>query len=135
MLHWVFKVADRNKTIHFYRNVLGMRVLRHEEFEEGCDAQCNGYVFQLTFMSCDHISYHYAQLLVLNYHNFISFLIWCLDHHYYYYIYYHCLYYNHFNYYYHCYHYFPFFSFFLMEKPPFIFHKLAFQFFKFFIVS
>ncbi|EGD72430.1 juvenile hormone binding protein [Salpingoeca rosetta] len=42
MLHWVFKVADRGQTIKFYRSVLGMRVLRHEEFEEGCDAQCNG---------------------------------------------------------------------------------------------
>lgn len=41
-LHWVFKVANRNDTIHFYRDVLGMTVLRHEEFEEGCEATCNG---------------------------------------------------------------------------------------------
>eukprot|EP00056_Hartaetosiga_gracilis_P019576 m.14933 g.14933 ORF g.14933 m.14933 type:complete len:303 (+) comp7786_c0_seq1:92-1000(+) len=41
-LHWVFKVANRNLTMRFYRNVLGMGVLRHEEFTEGCDAQCNG---------------------------------------------------------------------------------------------
>lgn len=41
-LHWVFKVGDRGKTIDFYRNVLGMKVLRHEEFEEGCAATCNG---------------------------------------------------------------------------------------------
>lgn len=41
-LHWVFKIGDRSKTIDFYRNVLGMKVLRHEEFEEGCEATCNG---------------------------------------------------------------------------------------------
>ncbi|KAJ8385067.1 hypothetical protein AAFF_G00195970 [Aldrovandia affinis] len=41
-LHFVFKVGDRAKTATFYRDVLGMRILRHEEFEEGCKAACNG---------------------------------------------------------------------------------------------
>ncbi|XP_063151717.1 glyoxalase domain-containing protein 4 isoform X1 [Candoia aspera] len=41
-LHFVFKVGDRAQTIRFYRELLGMRVLRHEEFEEGCKASCNG---------------------------------------------------------------------------------------------
>jgi len=41
-LHFVFKVGDRNKTAQFYKNVLGMKILRHEEFEEGCKAACNG---------------------------------------------------------------------------------------------
>ncbi|XP_076002231.1 glyoxalase domain-containing protein 4 [Genypterus blacodes] len=41
-LHFVFKVGDRGKTATFYRDVLGMKVLRHEEFEEGCKATCNG---------------------------------------------------------------------------------------------
>ncbi|XP_060527847.1 ionotropic receptor 40a-like [Cylas formicarius] len=41
-LHYVFKVADRKATMDFYRNILGMKVLRHEEFKEGCEAQCNG---------------------------------------------------------------------------------------------
>ncbi|KAG9330335.1 hypothetical protein JZ751_025676 [Albula glossodonta] len=41
-LHYVFKVGDRAKTAAFYRDVLGMRILRHEEFEEGCKATCNG---------------------------------------------------------------------------------------------
>jgi len=41
-LHFVFKVANRKSTIDFYRNVLGMKVLRHEEFEKGCEAACNG---------------------------------------------------------------------------------------------
>ncbi|KAJ6657308.1 hypothetical protein lerEdw1_002675 [Lerista edwardsae] len=41
-LHFVFKVGDRTQTSRFYRELLGMRVLRHEEFEEGCKATCNG---------------------------------------------------------------------------------------------
>jgi len=41
-LHWVFKVGDRKETMRFYREVLGMQVLRHEEFTEGCLAACNG---------------------------------------------------------------------------------------------
>ncbi|KAM8903082.1 glyoxalase domain-containing protein 4 isoform 1-T1 [Spinachia spinachia] len=41
-LHFVFKVGDRTKTAVFYRDVLGMKILRHEEFEEGCKATCNG---------------------------------------------------------------------------------------------
>ncbi|CEL98616.1 unnamed protein product [Vitrella brassicaformis CCMP3155] len=41
-LHWVFKVGDLAKTLEFLSSVLGMRVLRHEEFEEGCEATCNG---------------------------------------------------------------------------------------------
>ncbi|KAM6372915.1 glyoxalase domain-containing protein 4 isoform 1-T1 [Pluvialis apricaria] len=41
-LHFVFKVGDRGRTARFYRELLGMSVLRHEEFEEGCKATCNG---------------------------------------------------------------------------------------------
>ncbi|XP_025405757.1 glyoxalase domain-containing protein 4 [Sipha flava] len=41
-LHFVFKVAERTKTIKFYRELLGMKVLRHEEFTQGCEAACNG---------------------------------------------------------------------------------------------
>ncbi|XP_074016689.1 glyoxalase domain-containing protein 4 isoform X6 [Numenius arquata] len=41
-LHFVFKVGDRGRSARFYRELLGMRVLRHEEFEEGCKASCNG---------------------------------------------------------------------------------------------
>ncbi|BFG01390.1 glyoxalase domain-containing protein 4 [Drosophila madeirensis] len=41
-LHYVFKIGDRAKNAHFFRQVLGMKVLRHEEFKEGCDAECNG---------------------------------------------------------------------------------------------
>lgn len=41
-LHYVVRVPDRKKTIQFYRDILGMKVLRHEEFMEGCAAACNG---------------------------------------------------------------------------------------------
>ncbi|XP_053563348.1 glyoxalase domain-containing protein 4 [Bombina bombina] len=41
-LHYVLKVWDRPLTAKFYRELLGMKVLRHEEFEEGCKATCNG---------------------------------------------------------------------------------------------
>ncbi|XP_072024637.1 glyoxalase domain-containing protein 4-like [Amphiura filiformis] len=41
-LHFVFKVGDRTTTAKFYRDVLGMKFLRHEEFTEGCKATCNG---------------------------------------------------------------------------------------------
>ncbi|XP_065709451.1 glyoxalase domain-containing protein 4 [Patagioenas fasciata] len=41
-LHFVFKVGDRARTARFFRELLGMSVLRHEEFSEGCKATCNG---------------------------------------------------------------------------------------------
>ncbi|KAJ8961068.1 hypothetical protein NQ314_005998 [Rhamnusium bicolor] len=41
-LHYVFKIPDRKRTMEFFREVLGMKILRHEEFSEGCDAACNG---------------------------------------------------------------------------------------------
>jgi len=41
-LHYVFKIGDRKLTAHFYRDILGMKVLRHEEFADGCEAACNG---------------------------------------------------------------------------------------------
>uniref|UniRef100_A0A0X3PNB0 Glyoxalase domain-containing protein 4 n=1 Tax=Schistocephalus solidus TaxID=70667 RepID=A0A0X3PNB0_SCHSO len=41
-LHFVFKITKRNEVVNFYKEVLGMKVLRHEEFHEGCKASCNG---------------------------------------------------------------------------------------------
>uniref|UniRef100_A0A182QWA9 VOC domain-containing protein n=1 Tax=Anopheles farauti TaxID=69004 RepID=A0A182QWA9_9DIPT len=41
-LHYVLKIGDRAKNIQFFREILGMKVLRHEEFTQGCDAACNG---------------------------------------------------------------------------------------------
>lgn len=43
-LHYVFKIGDRKLSSKFYRDVLGMKILRHEEFADGCEAACNGYV-------------------------------------------------------------------------------------------
>ena len=40
-MHFVYKIADRTESVKFYRS-LGMKILRHEEFEEGCDAQVRG---------------------------------------------------------------------------------------------
>ncbi|ELU09205.1 hypothetical protein CAPTEDRAFT_224395 [Capitella teleta] len=42
ILHYVFKIGNRSETARFYRDVLGMKILRHEEFTEGCKAACNG---------------------------------------------------------------------------------------------
>ncbi|CRK91116.1 CLUMA_CG004804, isoform A [Clunio marinus] len=41
-LHHVFRIGNRAATMDFYRKILGMKVLRHEEFTETCAAQCNG---------------------------------------------------------------------------------------------
>ncbi|XP_054730383.1 glyoxalase domain-containing protein 4 [Anastrepha obliqua] len=41
-LHYVLKIGNRGKNAFFFRDILGMKVLRHEEFKEGCEAQCNG---------------------------------------------------------------------------------------------
>lgn len=41
-LHYVFKIGNRRKAYDFFIKTLGMKVLRHEEFEEGCKATCNG---------------------------------------------------------------------------------------------
>ena len=41
-LHFVLKISEREKTMKFFRNLLQMTPLRHEEFNEGCAAACNG---------------------------------------------------------------------------------------------
>ncbi|KAK5974004.1 Glyoxalase domain-containing protein 4 [Trichostrongylus colubriformis] len=41
-LHYVFKIGDRKASYEFFTKVLKMKVLRHEEFTEGCKAECNG---------------------------------------------------------------------------------------------
>lgn len=41
-LHWVLKIGSLKKSMYFFENVLGLRVLRHEEFSSGCEATCNG---------------------------------------------------------------------------------------------
>ena len=41
-LHFVLKISERQKTMSFFRDLLKMTPLRHEEFDEGCAAACNG---------------------------------------------------------------------------------------------
>jgi thiol-disulfide isomerase/thioredoxin len=41
-LHWVTKIGSLRNSLRFYELVFGFRVLRHEEFESGCEATCNG---------------------------------------------------------------------------------------------
>ena len=41
-LHWVLKVGNLKESLFFFETILGLRVLRHEEFYEGCEATCNG---------------------------------------------------------------------------------------------
>lgn len=42
LLHITLKITDRLATKNFVCNILGMKILRHEEMGEGCSAQCNG---------------------------------------------------------------------------------------------
>lgn len=41
-LHYTLKITDRLATKNFFCNILGMKILRHEEMDSGCAAQCNG---------------------------------------------------------------------------------------------
>ena len=41
-LHWVLKIGSLKKSMDFLNGVVGLRVLRHEEFASGCEATCNG---------------------------------------------------------------------------------------------
>ena len=41
-LQWVIKIGNLKKSIDFFSKVFEMKVLRHEEFDAGCEAKCNG---------------------------------------------------------------------------------------------
>jgi catechol 2,3-dioxygenase-like lactoylglutathione lyase family enzyme len=41
-VHFTMKITDRLATKNFFCNILGMKILRHEEMDSGCSAQCNG---------------------------------------------------------------------------------------------
>lgn len=41
-LHYVLKIGNLKKNVEFFRDKLQMKVLRHEVFDEGCEAACNG---------------------------------------------------------------------------------------------
>ena len=40
--HWVIRTSKLEATLDFLKQVLGMRVLRHEENDEPCPITCNG---------------------------------------------------------------------------------------------
>ena len=42
VLHWVIRVSSLEETVAFTTEVLGMKVLRHEENAEPCPLTCNG---------------------------------------------------------------------------------------------
>jgi catechol 2,3-dioxygenase-like lactoylglutathione lyase family enzyme len=42
LLHFTLKLTDRLIVKNFFCGILGMKMLRHEEMESGCVAQCNG---------------------------------------------------------------------------------------------
>ncbi|KAI6177361.1 Glyoxalase-like domain-containing protein [Aphelenchoides bicaudatus] len=69
-IHYVFRIADRKKAIDFYKNTLLMHVLRHEEFEGGCAATCNGPYsgnWSKTMIGYGHEKDHYVLELTYNY--------------------------------------------------------------------
>ena len=42
LLHFTMKITDRLAAKNFFCNILGMKILRHEEMDFGCSARCNG---------------------------------------------------------------------------------------------
>ncbi|CAF3734052.1 unnamed protein product [Rotaria sp. Silwood1] len=42
LLHYTMKITDRLAAKNFFCNILGMKILRHEEMDSGCSARCNG---------------------------------------------------------------------------------------------
>ncbi|CAM9924748.1 unnamed protein product, partial [Heterosigma akashiwo] len=69
-LHWVLKIGNLKKSMHFYENVLGLQVLRHEEFKSGCEATCNGPyagAWSKTMIGRGPEEQHFALELTYNY--------------------------------------------------------------------
>lgn len=70
MLHYVLKIGNRAANINFFRNILGMKVSRHEEFTEGCVATCNGPYdnrWSKTMLGYGPESSHFHVELIYNY--------------------------------------------------------------------
>jgi len=69
-LHYVFRVGNRQTSYDFYIKTLGMRVLRHEEFDGGCKATCNGPYggkWSKTMVGYGDEDDHYVMELTYNY--------------------------------------------------------------------
>lgn len=71
LLHWVFKTSHlKHDVLEFFKRQLGMHVLRHEEFTQGCDAQCNGPYsrpWSKTMIGYGPESSHFVVELAFNY--------------------------------------------------------------------
>jgi catechol 2,3-dioxygenase-like lactoylglutathione lyase family enzyme len=69
-LHWVLKVGNLRDSLAFFEEVLGLRVLRHEEFSSGCEATCNGPyggAWSKTMIGYGPEDRHFALELTYNY--------------------------------------------------------------------
>jgi len=69
-LHYVVKIGNREASYNFYSKQLGMKVLRHEEFSEGCKATCNGPYggkWSKTMMGYGNENEHFVLELTYNY--------------------------------------------------------------------
>jgi len=69
-IHYVFRVGDRKASYDFYTKTLLMHVIRHEEFEGGCAATCNGPYsgnWSKTMIGYGHEKEHFVLELTYNY--------------------------------------------------------------------
>ncbi|CAD5217643.1 unnamed protein product [Bursaphelenchus okinawaensis] len=69
-LHYVFRIGSRQKSYDFYIKTLQMKVLRHEEFQDGCKATCNGPYdnsWSKTMVGYGHEDQHFVLELTYNY--------------------------------------------------------------------
>ena len=70
LLHWVIRVSSLEDTVAFTTDVLGMKVLRHEENDEPCPLTCNGLYdtpWSKTMVGYGPEDEHYALELTYNY--------------------------------------------------------------------
>lgn len=68
--HWVLRTSDLEASVTFYKEVFGMRVLRHEENPGACPITCNGRfetAWSKTMVGYDTEDRAYALELTYNY--------------------------------------------------------------------
>lgn len=70
LLHWVYKVKNLKSFLKKLHSELGLKVLRHEEFNTICEATCNGNfdnAWSKTMAALGDEKQHFALELVYNY--------------------------------------------------------------------
>merc|ERR1719436_968234 len=68
--HWVLRTSDLSRSIKFFKEVFGMKVLRHEEHGAACPITCNGEydtAWSKTMLGYDTEDRSYALELTYNY--------------------------------------------------------------------